>query len=219
MKDLKAIKGRYYIQRLIDEGEHLHQDFKFAISDARKIARSISAFANNDGGHLLVGVKDNGVIAGVRSEEDIYVVEQAASMYCHPEQPIEVTAFKTNPGQIVYKVDIHPSEVRPVRVKEERGRLKAYFRVADENIAVPPLLLKAWERSRSDKGTVLSLDVRCREILARVDEVPEGLPPERLAPLTHLPMAVVEEALIRMYAMGAVDFQFGATRQFVVVLR
>ena len=44
MKDLKGIKGKYYIARLIEEGEHEHQDFKFAISDARKIARSISAF-------------------------------------------------------------------------------------------------------------------------------------------------------------------------------
>lgn len=48
MKDLKAIKGKYFIHRLIQEGEHEHQDFKFQISDARKIARSISAFANND---------------------------------------------------------------------------------------------------------------------------------------------------------------------------
>lgn len=53
----------YYIQKLIDEGEHVHQDFKFAISDARKIAKSISAFSNTGGGRLLVGVKDNGKIA------------------------------------------------------------------------------------------------------------------------------------------------------------
>lgn len=44
MKDLAAIKGRHYIHSLIEEGEHERQDFKFAISDARKIARSISAF-------------------------------------------------------------------------------------------------------------------------------------------------------------------------------
>ena len=74
MKDIKAIKGKFYIQGLIEEGEHEHQDFKFSISDARKIARSLSAFANNDGGRLLVGVKDNGNIAGVRNEEDIYVI-------------------------------------------------------------------------------------------------------------------------------------------------
>ena len=53
-------KKNHYIQDLILEGEHEHQDFKYQITDARKIARSISAFANNSGGHLLIGVKDNG---------------------------------------------------------------------------------------------------------------------------------------------------------------
>ncbi|MDY2810620.1 MAG: ATP-binding protein, partial [Candidatus Faecousia sp.] len=77
LKDIRPIKGKYYIHRLIEEGEHEHQDFKFQISDARKIARSLSAFANNDGGRLLIGVKDNGVVAGVRSEEDIYMIEAA----------------------------------------------------------------------------------------------------------------------------------------------
>ena len=74
-------KSRNYIQNLILEGEHEHQDFKYQISDARKIARSISAFANNSGGRLLVGVKDNGNIAGVSSDEEIYMIEQAAQMY------------------------------------------------------------------------------------------------------------------------------------------
>ena len=73
----------------IAEGEHVRQDFKFAISDARKIAKSLSAFANTGGGRLLVGVKDNGQIAGVRSEEEIYMVEAAATVYCRP--PLQLT--------------------------------------------------------------------------------------------------------------------------------
>ena len=64
-----------YIHARIAEGEHQQQDFKFEISDARKIAKSLSAFSNTDGGRLLVGVKDNGKIAGVRSEEEIYMIE------------------------------------------------------------------------------------------------------------------------------------------------
>ena len=121
MKDIKAIKGKFYIQGLIEEGEHEHQDFKFSISDARKIARSVSAFANNDGGRLLVGVKDNGNIAGVRSEEDIYVIEQAAQMYCRPAQKVEFTAFKTEGGAIVIRADIARATHRPVQAQEPDG--------------------------------------------------------------------------------------------------
>ena len=69
-----------YIYNLIAQGEHVRQDFKYEISDARKIARSVSAFANTEGGRLLVGVNDNGKIAGVRSEEEIYMIEAAARL-------------------------------------------------------------------------------------------------------------------------------------------
>ena len=65
---MKPLSEKLYLQQLIEEGEHQQQDFKFEISDARKIARSLSAFANTDGGRLLIGVKDNGRIDGVRSE-------------------------------------------------------------------------------------------------------------------------------------------------------
>lgn len=54
---MKMQRGTDYIYQLIKQGEHQQQDFKFEISDARKIAKSLSAFSNTDGGRLLVGVK------------------------------------------------------------------------------------------------------------------------------------------------------------------
>ncbi len=47
-----------YLQTLIREGEHQQQDFKYRVSDAMKLAKSVSAFANTDGGRLLIGVRD-----------------------------------------------------------------------------------------------------------------------------------------------------------------
>ncbi|MCO5261578.1 MAG: ATP-binding protein, partial [Lentimicrobium sp.] len=39
-----------HIRKLISEGEHQQLDFKFGITDSKKIARSLVAFANTDGG-------------------------------------------------------------------------------------------------------------------------------------------------------------------------
>ena len=133
----KAIRSTHYIQNLIEEGEHEHQDFKFQISDARKIARSISAFANNDGGRLLVGVKDNGNISGVESDEEIYMIEQAATMYCRPPQQVDFSIYRLE-GKNVLKVDIKPAVVRPVQAQDDDRKWRAYYRVADENILAHP---------------------------------------------------------------------------------
>jgi len=55
---------------MIREGEHVSQDFKYFLSDTRKIARTLAAFANSKGGRLLVGVKDNGNIVGLKHQEE-----------------------------------------------------------------------------------------------------------------------------------------------------
>lgn len=75
-----------HIQTLIAEGEHQMLDFKFEISDSKRIARSLAAFANTDGARLLVGVKDNGAIAGVRSEEEIHIFHHCGHHRAHPDQ-------------------------------------------------------------------------------------------------------------------------------------
>ncbi|MCM1484548.1 MAG: ATP-binding protein [Muribaculaceae bacterium] len=204
MKDLRPVKGKYYIDSLISEGEHEHQDFKFAINDALKIARSISAFANNDGGRLLIGVKDNGRIAGVRNEEDIFVVEQAAEMYCRPAQALHFTSFATDYG-IVIRAEIDKAASRPVRAREPDGRWRAYYRVADENIVASPLMVRSWLRAADDSGTILTLsesESALLEALRRYDTISV----RDLAIATHLSRASTEDMVVRLSAIGIIEF-------------
>ena len=79
MQKIRTMAG--HIQNLIAEGEHQMLDFKFEVSDSKKIARSLVAFANTDGGRLLIGVKDNGSISGIRSEEEKHMIQTAAQMF------------------------------------------------------------------------------------------------------------------------------------------
>lgn len=204
MKDLRPIKGRYYIRRLVAEGEHEQQDFKFAIADARKIARSISAFANNSGGRLLIGVKDNGAIAGMRSDEDIYLVEQAAEMYCRPPQHVEADAYTVEPGVVVAKITIARSQQRPVRVVEAGGRLRTYFRVADENIAVPWFVERAW-RGCGRQGTLLAAD-GAEQRLTSMLESGEAPAFNEIVRRLHLTAESVEKVVARLYSLGIIDF-------------
>ena len=67
-----------YIHELIAQGEHRQQDFKYQVTDAAKLAKSVSAFANTAGGRLLIGVRDAGAVAGVTSDEEIFMMNRAA---------------------------------------------------------------------------------------------------------------------------------------------
>ncbi|MDE5904755.1 helix-turn-helix domain-containing protein [Duncaniella sp.] len=207
MKDLKGIKGKYYIARLIEEGEHEHQDFKFAISDARKIARSISAFANRDGGRLLVGVKDNGVVAGVRNEEDIFVIEQAAEMYCRPPQEIRVTAFKAEEEKTVLRIEIDRAQRRPVLVMEADGSAHAYYRVKDENISATPLMVRAWEAASSEtEGVLISLSESESRLAGMIADGPVTVEEFMLA--AKVSRSTAEDIVVRLHTMNLLDFVY-----------
>src|SRR4051812_8035339 len=101
-----------FIKNLIAEGEGQQLDFKYHISSAAKIAKSLVAFANTDGGRLLIGVKDNGKIIGIESDEEIYMIQLAAESYCDPIVKIEVEDWKID-GKTVLEVYVPPSKEKP----------------------------------------------------------------------------------------------------------
>jgi predicted HTH transcriptional regulator len=136
------------LQELISEGEHQQQDFKYKIQDAAKLARTVSAFANTDGGRLLIGVRDDGVIAGVRSDEEIYMMEKAARLCCRPASAISFETLHAD-GHPVVIATVPSSAVRPVRAVDDDGRPVAYVRVKDENIVATPVHLEMWKQDRA----------------------------------------------------------------------
>lgn len=133
-----------YIQKLIEEGEHQMLDFKFEISDSKKIARTLVAFANTDGGRLLIGVKDNGSISGIRSEEEKYMIQTAAEMYCQPVVDFEAKEWNVN-GKTVLEVIVPKSKFHKHRAPDHNNLYKVYTRVKDQNILADGILLKIWK--------------------------------------------------------------------------
>lgn len=136
-----------YIKQLIAGGESQTLDFKFEVSDFRKIARTLVAFANTDGGRLLVGIKDNGAVAGVRSEEEFYMIEGAARLYCMPEVHFSVKEWQVDRRKVL-EVIIARGEDRPYKAVDEEGRWIAYIRQDDQNFKASRIALNVWEKQR-----------------------------------------------------------------------
>jgi len=140
-----------FLYKLIDEGEHQQQDFKYCISDSRKIAKSLVAFANTDGGRLLIGVKDNGRIAGVKSDEEFFMIEAAAKIYSQPKITFLTKQWRVD-GKTVLEIQIEPSNEKPHFAKDENGKWLAYIRKADENILAHKIQIEVWKKQKSKQG-------------------------------------------------------------------
>ena len=87
-------------------------DYKQEITSAHKIAKTMVSFANHKGGTLLVGVRDNRTIAGIRTEEEKYMLDLAASFYCKPEIILDIIEHQIS-GKIVLECIVPESEEKP----------------------------------------------------------------------------------------------------------
>ena len=195
------------LHRLIAQGEHQQQDFKYEISDARKIARTLSAFANTDGGRLLIGVKDNGKIAGVRSDEEIYMVEAAAALYCIPPVQCHMTTHRID-GRGVVIAEVRPVDKRPVRAQLDDGKLCAFMRIADENIVASPVQMALWREANDEEGTLLPFTPRERALLQMLSEAQEPMTLNRFARLGRLPRHRAVRLLAQFIRFGLAEQQF-----------
>jgi predicted HTH transcriptional regulator len=189
-----------YLKDLISEGEHQQLDFKFCISDSRKIAKTLSAFANTDGGKLLIGIRDNGSIAGIRSEEEYYMIETAANYFCRPEVPVTVIQHHDE-GKTILEVEILRGNKRPYMAKGDDGKWRAYFRKQDQNILANKVILSVWKKQKNDKGVYLSFG-KAENILMEYLKNNESITLSRFKKITNIPSRKAERIIVDLILCG-----------------
>lgn len=155
-----------YVLKMIAEGEHLHQDFKTRVEDARKIARTLAAFANTAGGRLLVGVRDNGTVCGVQAEEEYHMIQAAATMHCKPAVPFEIQVWKAE-LRTVLEVKVPRSVGRPHFCDDEQGRWNAWLRREDCNHKASPVLVRVWQYEMRRERSEFRYDAYVGKLFAR----------------------------------------------------
>ncbi len=135
------------LKAFIREGEHQRQDFKFRIDDSKKIARTLSAFANTDGGRLLIGVKDNGKITGIDPSEEIHMIDAAVDLYCKPKLIVESRVWQED-MRLVLEIVVQPSADKPISSPDEDGKWKVFVRRKDHTLLANKILLGVWKQQK-----------------------------------------------------------------------
>ncbi len=191
-----------YIADLIRQGEHQRLDFKHSISDSKKIARSLVAFANTSGGTLLIGVKDNGNVAGINSDEEYYMVETAAHLHCKPEIKFEVARWEIN-GKVVLEIVVKENPNVLYKAPDKNGEWKVFFRLNDENLVASPLQVKVWNAIRYRKPLRLKLS-KHDEILRSHLEEKGQITVDQFCRIAFISHREAEETLVNFSVLGIV---------------
>lgn len=195
-----------YIQKLIDQGENQYLDFKFEVSDAKKLARTFSAFANTKGGKLLIGVKDNGVIAGIRTEEEAYMLESAAHVFCRPRVEYNFQSWQSE-GKTILEVSIPESTNKPHLAPWKDDIWRAFIRLDDENYVANSVQVAVWKNLHSSRATLVRYSKQEKELLDYLS-ANDTISLNGFCRLSRIKYPLARRILINLCTIGVLRIQY-----------
>ncbi len=160
--DLNALK------RLVRQGEGAQLEFKRKARHPDKIAREVVAFANTEGGTLLVGVDDDQTIYGCKyPQEDAFALKKFFDEELSPAIDYELSFIPTSGSKAVLAFHIRAGKQKPYFLKPQaEGESKSvYVRVADMSIRASRELVQILRREQRHKGVNLRFGEREKALL------------------------------------------------------
>jgi len=143
-----------HIKKYLRQGEGDQLDYKQEITSVNKIAKTMVSFANHKGGTLLVGVRDNKTIAGIRTEDEKYMLEMAAAFYCKPEIPLETIKHEIG-GKVILECIIPNGTDKPYYAKGQDEKWWVYIRNKDKSLLASKVTVDVLRRQASQTGTLI----------------------------------------------------------------
>ncbi len=198
-----------YVVEMIAEGEHQQQDFKMRIENARKIAKTLVAFANTDGGRLLIGVKDNGSISGINEEEEYHMIEAAAEMYCKPNIEFQTQVWKAN-FKTVLEVIVQPSLNKPHFAQNDELEWESYQRQEDRNVKANGVLLRVWEYQSKDRSEDFEYNKQVHKLFNALRNN-ESLGFKKISRILRMNRKRTEELLAKLVVWEVLEMKFDDT--------
>ena len=131
-----------FINKLLKEKEGIHLEFKQRISSQEKIAKTLSAMSNTEGGILVIGTSDQRRITGIDPEEERFMVLEANMAYCVPNASITLHEICIDPAtpieeeKFILVVVINRSKDQVICVRQPDGSHIGYRREGDKSLRI-----------------------------------------------------------------------------------
>ena len=188
------------IKRLVFRGESDQVEFKHKINHPEKVIREVVAFANTQGGHLFIGVDDNGTISGLKfAEDDDFLLKKAIEELCKPAIDFTSEIIPISEKRAILHYQVFEGKGKPyfafLNKKHRYG--KAFVRVKDRSVQASQEIRKILKFSNEIKDTHFSYGEPERALFNYLKDH-EDITIARYRELTGVQQKEASELFIRM---------------------
>ncbi|MEQ9424283.1 MAG: ATP-binding protein [Cyclobacteriaceae bacterium] len=188
------------IKHLVAKGEGQHLEFKKKVAFPEKVVRELVAFANTSGGHLLVGVDDDGSISGLRyPEEEHFALTTAIQQLCVPKVRYESETIAVSKKKSVLYYQIKAAKRKPHYAKDQPIDKygKAYVRVADKTVQASREMTQILKRGNGIKDVRFTYGDKEGILMKYLDEY-QSITVDQFSKAANLPRRVASGTLVRL---------------------
>jgi predicted HTH transcriptional regulator len=158
------------LKKLAAEGEGLQLEFKRKAAYPEKIVRELIAFANTEGGTLLIGVDDDKSIPGVKyPDEEAHVVRESLTKHCKPPLAYHESVIGISENRFVVRFDVPPSTKRPHYLFLEKGIRSTFVRVHDMSIKASAEMEEIVRRSKKKRDIHFTFGEQEKSLMEYLD--------------------------------------------------
>lgn len=131
------------LEAFIHEGEGQQSEFLLNTEHIHEIADRLCAFANTEGGSLLVGIKKNGKIVGTEPSESYSTLTDIIENLCKPAFPFEINVHQFTYKFVVEVIVPVSNEIHSSRDKD--GNWNTFIRTDTSVLKINSVLKKHLE--------------------------------------------------------------------------
>jgi len=155
---------------LAGQGEG-HLEFKYRVPEPERLAKEVAALANTEGGCLLIGVQDDGSLAGLKDvEEEEFVLTRALRDCVSPAVEVDLERVPIRRKRQVIAVRIPASDARPHYVISRASRRRTVFiRIQDKSVEASAESRKLMCNSGRNQNILFAIRSKERKLLRHIE--------------------------------------------------
>lgn len=158
------------LRDLVSKGEGQYVEFKLKATFPEKIVREMVGFANSGGGQILVGVDDDGRLAGLKfAEEERFVIDRAIAVHSVPGLKYQSQFIPLNNKRSILQYRVSESRRKPIYYLEspsQTTRGEAFIRYKDQTIRASQEMVSILKRAKRKNSTLIKIGTEEQQLFS-----------------------------------------------------